>query len=221
MSKSKLQKERRLAKSLKRSARKKRKKLEKTKAMEFEETDREEEGTDSDTDINYNIKVNNAFESLKSDPQEPPEVTPETIVKLRPDHPPTPSIPTTTDMDEMSEVFFKELSNSGQCHLHPITSEFNEHDLFKAWQSAVNNILSRNVDWRDWRGLSINQYQVVHGELRNSIMELYGQRYVRPSMQDLDQFLIAGYNTLDTFIKQFFRKSQEASELAPTQEDET
>ena len=82
MSKSKLQKERRLAKSLKRSARKKRKKLEKTKAMEFEETEREEEGTDTDTDINYNIILNNAFKSLRSDPEEPPEMTPETIVKL-------------------------------------------------------------------------------------------------------------------------------------------
>merc|ERR1712096_554433 len=151
-----------------------------TKAMEFEETDREEEGTDSDTDINYNIKVNNAFESLKSDPQEPPEVTPETIVKLRPDHPPTPSIPTTTELDEMSEVFFKELSNSGQqrpISTGPITSEFNEHDLFKAWQSAVNNILSRNVDWRDWRGLSIlsiHQYRDVYCELME--MELDGHR---------------------------------------------
>ena len=55
MSKSKLQKERRLTKSLKRSTRKKWKKLEKTKAMEFEEIDHDEESTDADTDINYNI----------------------------------------------------------------------------------------------------------------------------------------------------------------------
>ena len=186
--------------------------------MEFEETDREEEGTDSDADINYNIKVNNAFESLKSDPQEPPEATPETIVKLRPDHPPTPSIPTTTDMGEMSKVFFKEVSNHVQ-HMAmsidgPITSEYNERDLFKAWQSTVNNILSINEDWRDWRDLSMDQYKVVKDELRNFIME-----YVRPSVRN--EFIEGGYYHLDTFIMRFFRKSQDASELAPTQEDET
>ena len=195
--------------------------------MEFEEMDREEEGTDTDTDINYNIKVSNAFQSLRSDPEETPEVTPETIVQLRPDHLPTPSAPTTSEMDEMVEVFHQELTKwqwqyIPHANMPHITSEYDEQDLFKAWQSAVNNILSRNVDWRDWRGLSMHQYyQVANGELKSSIMELYGQRYVRPSLQDLDQFLIAGYNTLDTFIKQFFRKSQEASELAPTQEDET
>ena len=64
--------------------------------MESEEIDREEEGTDTDTDINNNIIVNNAFESLRSDPEEPLEVTPDTIVQLRLDHPPTPSTPTTT-----------------------------------------------------------------------------------------------------------------------------
>ena len=124
-------------------------------------------------------------------------------------------------MDEMSEVFFKELSNYvqllsnyGQCHVRPITSEYNERDLFKAWQSTVNNILSINEDWRDWRDLSMDQYKVVKDELRNFIME-----YVRPSVRN--QFVEAGYNTFDTFIKQFFRKSQDASELAPTQEDET
>ena len=101
--------------------------------------------------------------------------------------------------------------------MRPITSEFNERDLFKAWQSAVNNILSRNVDWRDWRGLSIHQYQAVHGELME--MELDSHRYVRPTFRS--QFIEAGYNTLDTLIKQFFRKSQDASELALTQEDET
>ena len=144
--------------------------MEKTKAMEFEEMDREEEGTDTDTDINYNIIVHNVFESLRSDPEEPPEVTPEITVQLRPDHPSSPSTPTTTEMDEMSEVFSKELSEVSlkemsmpnyylcywcytyhydACHLSRITSKYNEHDLFKAWQSAVNNILSRNVDWRD------------------------------------------------------------------------
>ena len=55
--------------------------------MEFEDNDREEESTEADTDINYNIAVKNAFESLRSDPQEPPEVTPETIFPLRPDYP--------------------------------------------------------------------------------------------------------------------------------------
>ena len=54
-----------------RSARKKRKKLEETKAMEFEETEREEEGTDTDTDIKYNIIVQNALEPLKLDPRTP------------------------------------------------------------------------------------------------------------------------------------------------------
>ena len=70
---------------------KKWKKLEKTKAMEFEDNDREEESTETDTDINYNIAVKNAFESLKSDPAEPPEVTLESIVQVRPrpDNPPT------------------------------------------------------------------------------------------------------------------------------------
>ena len=38
--------------------------MEKTKAMEFEEMDREEEGTVTDKDINYNIIVHNVFESL-------------------------------------------------------------------------------------------------------------------------------------------------------------
>ena len=156
-------------------------------------------------------------------------MTPETIVKLRPDNPPTPSIPTTTvptttDLDEMSEVFFKELSNTDDYHARPITSEFNEHDLFKAWQSAINNILSRNIDWRDWRawrdwqtGRSLHQCFAVYRELYE--MELDGHRYVRPTARS--QFIEAGTKTLDTFIKQFFRKSQEASELAPTQEDET
>ena len=57
--------------------------METTKAMEFEENDREEESTEADTDINYNIAVKNAFKSLRSGPQEPTEVTPETIVPLR------------------------------------------------------------------------------------------------------------------------------------------
>ena len=62
----------------KRSARKKRKKLERTKAKEFEENDREEESYEADTDMNYKITVKNAFKSLKSDPEEPPEMTPTT-----------------------------------------------------------------------------------------------------------------------------------------------
>ena len=203
--------------------------------MEFEEMDREEEGTDTDTDINYNIKVSNAFQSLRSDPEEPPEVTPEKIVQLRPDHPPTPSTPTTTEMDEMSEVFFKELSNyylkryytphHGHCDVPPITSVYNERDLFKAWQSAVNNIMLRNVDWRDWRSLSTietYQFKVVNDELMNSIMELNGHKDVREDKINIyrNQFYVAGYKTLSTFIKQFFRKSQDASELALTPEDE-
>ena len=197
--------------------------------------DREEEGTDTDTDINYNIIVHNVFESLRSDPEEPPEVTPEIIVQLRPDHPSSPSTPTTTEMDEMSKIFFKELSevfnktfsslSSEQLYdyylcygdLSSITSKYHKHDLFKAWQSAVNNILSRNVDWRDWRGLSMVEpyYKVVKDELMNSIMELGVSEYFYHY-----QFNKAGYNTLDTFIKQYFRKSQDASELVPTREDE-
>ena len=85
-------------------------KLEKIKAMEFQDNDREEEGTEAETDINYNITVKNAFESLRSDPEEPPEVTPETIVKLRPDYTLTPSTPTTTEMDEMDKFFLHDLS---------------------------------------------------------------------------------------------------------------
>ena len=54
--------------------------------MEFEDNDREEESTEADTDNNYNITVKNAFKSLRSDPQEPPEVTPETLFPLRSDY---------------------------------------------------------------------------------------------------------------------------------------
>ena len=104
-----------------------------------------------------------------------------------------------------------------------INIKYYKCDLIKAWQSAINNILSRNVDWRDWRawrdwkGGSLHQYCAVFSELLE--MELDGHRYVRPTARS--QFIEAGQKTLDTFIKQFFRKSQEASELAPTQEDET
>ena len=82
-------------------------------------------------------------------------------------------------------------------------SEYIERDLLKAWQSAVTNFLSRNVDWRDWRGLSRDKpyYDVFQDELRNSST-------------------IKGTKALDTFIKQYFRESHDASELAPTQEDE-
>ena len=98
-----------------------------------------------------------------------------------------------------------------------ITSEHNECDLQKAWQSAVNHFLSRNVDWWDWRHLSMFEpyYKVVEDELMNSFMELgVSELFYRY------QFNKAGYNTLDTFIKQYFRRSQDASELVPTREDE-
>ena len=130
-------------------------------------------------------------------------MTPETIVQLRPDHSPTPS---TTEMEEMSEVFLKQFSNrqrSGNSDMAPmalIASKYIERDILKAWQSAVTNFLSRNVDWR---GLSRDKpyYDVFQDELRNSST-------------------IKGTKALDTFIKQYFRESHDVSELAPTQEDE-
>ena len=58
-------------------------------------------------------------------------------------------------------------------------------------------------------------YKVVKDELMNSIMELgVSENSYRC------QFNKAGYNTLDTFIKQYFRRSQDASELVSTREDE-
>ena len=65
-------------------------------------------------------------------------------------------------------------------------------------------------------------YKVVKDELMNSIMELDSHKYVREDKIYIyrNQFYVAGYNTLDTFIKQYFRRSQDASELVSTREDE-
>ena len=56
-----------------------RKKVVRTKAMEFGEKDHEKESTEADTDIKYNITVKNDFESLWSE-CEAPAVTLEKIV---------------------------------------------------------------------------------------------------------------------------------------------
>ena len=49
--------------------------------------------------INYNITITNTFETLRSEPEEPLEVTPEPAVSLQPDNSPTPNSLNTSIMN--------------------------------------------------------------------------------------------------------------------------
>ena len=167
-------------------------------------------------------------------------MTPETIVQLRPDHPPTPNTLNTANMNELTEEFFKELSNLLCSELYStfkphITTQHNKCDLIKVWQSAVTKYLMRDAD--EMKVCSNNYYGQESGDcssfssgLRNSLRELIDQKGPEFSYLYKDgvtnlAFYMAGQNTFRTFYMQYFRMSRssgppDVSELAPTQEDE-